>query len=255
MKGHIPLILVSNDDGYMAKGFEELIHAVKPLGEIIAMAPARPRSASGCSLTMNVPVNYKLRYQEPGISIYSCSGTPADCTKLALHTVCDRMPDLIISGINHGDNSSINAHYSGTMSVVFEGCMKGIPSIGFSLRTDNLDADFTPTLPYIYFICESVLKKGLPQNVCLNVNFPEAQNLKGIRICRQGEGTWINEWEQTSRRGDNKYFWMAGDFIETHPEQEDTDLWALRHGYASVVPLTIDLTAYRSMSNISRLFT
>ena len=142
MESKKPLILVSNDDGVMAKGISELVKFLRPLGEIVVMAPDSPRSGSGSALTVTHPVHYQLVKREVGLTVYKCTGTPTDCIKLALGSVLDRKPDLIVGGINHGDTSAINVHYSGTMGVVIEGCLKGIPSIGFSLCNHQPDADF-----------------------------------------------------------------------------------------------------------------
>ncbi|MEG0647814.1 MAG: 5'/3'-nucleotidase SurE, partial [Bacteroides sp.] len=133
MENQRPLILVSNDDGITAKGISELIKFLRPLGEIVVMAPDSPRSGSGCALTVTEPVHFQQVRRDVGLTVYKCSGTPTDCIKLARNTVLDREPSLVVGGINHGDNSATNVHYSGTMAVVIEGCLNGIPSIGFSL--------------------------------------------------------------------------------------------------------------------------
>ena len=194
MEKEKPLILVSNDDGVMAKGINELVKFLRPLGEIIVMAPDAPRSGSGCALTVTQPVHYQLVKKEVGLTVYKCSGTPTDCIKLARNTVLDRTPDLVVGGINHGDNSATNVHYSGTMGVVFEGCLNGIPSIGFSLCNHAPDADFEAAGPYIRSIAAMILEKGLPPLTCLNVNFPDTADIKGVKICEQAKGGWTNEW-------------------------------------------------------------
>lgn len=145
-------------------------------------------------MTVTHPVHYQLVKREVGLTVYKCTGTPTDCIKLALGSVLDRKPDLIVGGINHGDNSAINVHYSGTMGVVIEGCLKGIPSIGFSLCNHRPDADFEPSGPYIRKIAAMILEKGLPPLTCLNVNFPDTPNLKGVKVCEQAKGCWVNEW-------------------------------------------------------------
>mgnify|MGYP000688930755 FL=1 len=157
------------------------------------------------------------------LTVYKCSGTPADCVKLAFHTVLDRKPDLVVGGINHGDNSSVNVHYSGTMGVVIEGCLKGVPSIGFSLCNHAPDADFEPAGEYIREIARKVLEKGLPPLTCLNVNFPDTKELKGVKICEQAKGQWTNEWENFAHRGDAHYYWLTGEFEESEKENEKSD--------------------------------
>ena len=163
----------------------------------------------------------------------------------------ERTPDLIIGGINHGDNSSVNVHYSGTMGVVIEGCLKGIPSIGFSLCNHAADADFSFTLPYVRRITEEVLQHGLPVGICLNVNFPNDSVLKGVRICRQTKGVWINEFQQAVHPRGGHYYWLTGEYRNDEPEAEDSDHWALDHGYVAVTPTKIDVTAYEIFEELS----
>ena len=232
-----PLILLSNDDGYQAKGINELIKALRDEAELVVVAPDGPRSGASGAITSAVPVHYEKVSEEEGLSIYKCSGTPVDCTKLALHTIVGRTPDMIIGGINHGDNSSVNVHYSGTMGVVVEGCLKGIPSIGFSLCNHDADADFSFTLPYVKSIVKTTLENGLPYGTCLNVNFPDTKELKGIRICRQTDGVWINEFAECNHPRHNGYYWL-------------TDHWALDHGYVAITPTKIDVTSYELMEKM-----
>lgn len=246
-----PLILVSNDDGVQAKGLNELIDMLRPLGDIIVMAPDSPRSGAACSLTVSLPVKYKLVHNEEGLVIFKCSGTPTDCVKLALDSVLDIRPDVVIGGINHGDNSAVNVHYSGTMGVVLEGCMKGIPSIGFSLCNHNPDADFAPTAPYVRRITEEVLERRLPVGVCLNVNFPNTPFYKGVKICRQTKGSWEHEWVKQNHPHGGCYFWLTGEFVE-HEQEEDSDHWALNHEYVAITPTQIDVTAYGMIEEMKR---
>ena len=177
MENQRPLILVSNDDGIMSKGISELLRFIRPMGEVVVMAPDTPRSGTSCSLTTNEPIHYTLVRKDVGLTIYKCSGTPTDCVKLAFHTVLERKPDLVIGGINHGDNSSVNVHYSGTMGVVMEGCLKEVPSIGFSLCSHEPNADFEPSGTFVREIVTRVLEKGLPPLTCLNVNIPAVKEL------------------------------------------------------------------------------
>ena len=254
MENQRPLILVSNDDGITAKGISELIKFLRPLGEIVVMAPDAPRSGTGCSLTVKEPIHYQLSRKEVGLTVYKCSGTPADCVKLAFHTVLDRKPDLVIGGINHGDNSSVNAHYSGTMGAVIEGCLKGVPSVAFSLCSHEADADFEPAGEYIRDIVSKLLEKGLPLLTCLNVNIPATKELQGVRVCQQAQGQWTNEWEHFAHRGDTQYYWLTGDFEHTDPENEKTDRWALANGYIAITPTTVDVTAYDLMDELRAWF-
>ena len=202
MRKDKPLLLVSNDDGVNAKGIHELVKVLRSIGNVIVVAPDGPRSGSSSAITSANPLSFNLVKQEDGLSVYKCSGTPVDCIKLALHTIVPREPDIVIGGINHGDNSSINVHYSGTMGLVIEGCLKGIPSVGFSLCDHGLDADFSFSLPYIDKIVRVVLLKGLPVGNCLNVNFPEKTKMKGVRICRQTKALWVNEFVELVYEGE-----------------------------------------------------
>ena len=211
MKKEKPLILLSNDDGVEAKGLNELIRGLRGMGEIIVMAPDGPRSGASGAITSEHPVKYYKVREEEDLTVYKCTGTPVDCVKLALHTVVPRRPDVVIGGINHGDNSSVNVHYSGTMGVVFEGCLNGIPSIGFSLCNHAPDADFEAAGPYIRNIAAMILEKGLPPLTCLNVNFPDTADIKGVKICEQAKGRWTNEWAACPRLNDSNYFWLTGE--------------------------------------------
>ena len=254
MNNQRPLILVSNDDSITAKGISELVRFLRPIGEIVVMAPDTPRSGSACALTVNSPIHYQLLRKEVGVTIYKCSGTPTDCVKLAFDTVLDRTPNLVIGGINHGDNSAINVHYSGTMGVVIEGCLKGVPSIGFSLCSHDPAADFDAAGPYIRDIATKVLEKGLPPLTCLKVNFPDTKELKGVRICEQAKGIWHNEWENFAHRGDCHYYWLTGEFEDTDADNEKNDHWALANGYVAITPTTVDATAYGLIDELKSWF-
>lgn len=242
-----PLIFISNDDGVSAKGINELIRFLRPLAELVVMAPDSARSGSGCALSVTNPVSYQFISEEPGVKIYSCSGTPVDCVKLAYNIILDRTPDLVVGGINHGDNSGTSVHYSGTMGVALEGCLKGTPSIGFSLCNHVPDADFRPLEKYIRQVVCVVLEYGLPARTCLNVNFPCGE-IKGIKVCEQAVGQWQNEWDPCPRKGVANYFWLTGEFVNQDPVNEKSDSRALSNGYASVVPVTIDMTDYSFMN-------
>ena len=244
MNENRPLILISNDDGVHAKGLQVVASVLKEIADIIVMAPDGPRSGYSCAITSVDPVRYIKVREEEGLVVYQCSGTPTDCVKLALDEVVPRRPDLVVGGINHGDNSSVNVHYSGTMGVVLEGCLKGVPSIGFSLCDHALDADFTPLVPYILKITREVLQHGLPLGSCLNVNFPKLPMFEGIKVCRQTKGVWANEWKKCDHPRGGNYFWLTGNYVNHEPDAEDTDHWAMDHGFVAITPVQIDMTAY-----------
>lgn len=244
-----PLILVSNDDGYKAKGINCLLQVLKEFGDVVAVAPHIGRSGKGCAITSETPIKTTLEFSEPGFEIYSCTGTPCDCVKIACHAVVSRTPDLIVGGINHGDNSAVNAHYSGTMGVVMEGCMKGIPSIAFSLCSHDADADFSPTYDVIRKVVSNVLERGLPYGSCLNVNFPAIPVYKGVRICHQAYGTWVNEWVAHDHPRGGKWWWLTGEF-RIDENNEYADRVALDNGYVAITPTKIDLTDYALLNDM-----
>ena len=252
-----PLLLISNDDGYRAKGINDLIEMLSDMGDIMACAPEEARSGYSCAFSAMTPLRLQLREKRPGVEVWSCNGTPVDCVKMALAELVPRKPDMVIGGINHGDNSSVNTHYSGTMGVTLEGCMKYIPSVAFSLCDYRDDADFEPLRPLIREITDRVLKEGLPKGVCLNVNFPlivgdpgdPMISYKGVRVCRI-PGTWSNEVTKCHHPRGYDYWWMVGCYQNDEPEAEDTDKWALTHGYVAITPTQIDVTAYSAVDLI-----
>lgn len=245
-----PLILISNDDGVSAKGLQTLIQALRPFADLLVVAPDGPRSGASGSITSEYPLRIAKELHEQGLMVYSCSGTPVDCIKLALQELLDCAPDLVIAGINHGDNSSVNVHYSGTMGAVIEACLKGIPAIGFSLCNYDADADFRPVLPYAIRIVKRTLQERLPYGTCLNVNFPSVNTIKGVRFCRQADGRWVNEFVKIAHPWGKKYYWLAGEYMDSHPEHQDTDYWALQHGYIAITPIQTDMTAYGLLEQI-----
>lgn len=251
MKKH--LILVTNDDSIVAPGIRALIEVMKEIGEVIVVAPDSPQSAMGHAITINNTITLdKLNLDKEIEHEYSCSGTPVDCVKIAVHEILKRKPDLCVSGINHGSNSSINVIYSGTMSAAVEAGIEGIPAIGFSLLDYSWDADFEPFKSYVKKIAMQVLEQGLPEGVVLNVNFPKlkAEELKGIRICRQAKATWIEEFDKRTNPMGKEYYWLSGEFVN-QDKGEDTDEWALHNGYVSVVPVQFDLTAHHAISQLN----
>lgn len=244
-----PLLLISNDDGYQAKGIRELVKMISDFGDIIVCAPDDARSGYSCAFSATTPLRLHQRESREGLEVWSCNGTPVDCVKMALAELCPRRPDMIIGGINHGDNASVNAHYSGTMGVTLEGCMKYIPSVAFSLCDFRDDADFDPLRSLIREMTVRVLQEGLPKGVCLNVNFPLVP-CKGVKVCRMCYGTWGSELTKCHHPRGYDYWWMVGHYTSDEPEAEDTDRWALDNGYVAITPIQIDLTAYSAIDLI-----
>ncbi len=247
MKKERPLILITNDDGITAPGIRTLIQAMMPLGKVVVVAPDTPKSGMSHAITVNdvlycdpVTVDKTLDIEE-----FTCSGTPADCVKIAVNEVLERKPDLLVSGINHGSNASVNVIYSGTMSAAVEAGIMGIPAIGFSLLDFSHYADFSHTVTTIQNLSRECLKYGMPQGVVLNVNFPKIDQgpFKGIKICRQANGKWMEQFDKRKSPWGKTYYWLSGTFAHSD-KGEDTDQWALNHGYISVVPVKYDLTAH-----------
>ncbi|PZD77764.1 5'/3'-nucleotidase SurE [Mesonia sp. K7] len=249
-----PLILVTNDDGITAPGIRHLIKIMKTLGEVVVVAPDSPQSGMGHAITINdnlycdpVKVKESENHKE-----YSCSGTPADCVKIAKQEILKRKPDLCVSGINHGSNSSINVIYSGTMSAAVEAGTEGIPAIGFSLLDYSLTADFEPSTKFIKIITQNVLANGLPKGVVLNVNIPKLteKQMKGIKVCRQAKAHWVEKFDKRTNPQGRDYYWLTGEFVN-EDKGEDTDEWALENGYVSVVPVQFDLTAHHFIQDLN----
>ncbi len=246
------LILITNDDGVNAKGISELVGIVRKYGKVVVVAPDGARSGQSNAITMTEPLYKTKLLEEEGLTIYKCSGTPTDCVKMALNNILDRKPDFIFSGINHGSNSSVNVIYSGTMGAVLEGCSQGITSVGFSLCDHSKDADFSLFLPFVESIIAKVSTRDLPQGVCLNVNAPIGE-IKGVRVCMQSKGQWIEEFDKRVNPNGQIYYWMTGVFENAEPENTGTDEWALNNGFVSVVPTTCDLTHYESLAWLKKI--
>lgn len=243
-----PLILVTNDDSISAPGIRFLIDVMKEIGEVVVVAPDSPQSAMGHAITINSTLSLeKIKNSE--VVEYTCSGTPVDCVKIALAEILDRKPDLCVSGINHGANSSINVIYSGTMSAAVEAGIEGIPAIGFSLLDFSWNADFTHTKSYIKKIAEQVLVNGLPNGVVLNVNLPK-QNIKGIKVCRQAKASWQESFDKRVSPHGKEYYWLTGMFVN-QDAGEDTDIFALDNDFVSIVPVQFDLTAYHAIQTLN----
>ncbi len=250
-----PLILVTNDDGITAPGIRALISVMNEFGEVCVVAPDSPQSAMGHAITINdalycdpIVIETDAKQKE-----YSCSGTPADCVKMASHEILKRKPDLCVSGVNHGSNAAINVIYSGTMSAAVEAGIEGIPSVGFSLLDYSMNADFEPAKKYIRIVVENILKNGLQKGVVLNVNIPKlpAEEIKGIKICRQANAHWEEEFDKRSNPMGREYYWLTGKFVN-EDKGEDTDEWALHNGYVSIVPTQFDLTAHHYMQELNQ---
>jgi 5'-nucleotidase len=243
------LILVCNDDGITAPGIRNLIAVAREFGDVVVVAPDKPQSAMGHAITINATLRVQA-LRSDGILEYACSGTPVDCIKLAVNKILHRKPDLLVSGINHGSNASVNVIYSGTMSAAMEGAMEGIPSIGFSLLDHSIDADFRTSQLVARRIIAKALTEPMPDGVCLNVNIPNVtpELLQGIKVCRQARANWEEEFDERRDPTGRPYYWLTGVF-RNYDSGDDTDVWALEHNYVSVVPCQIDLTAHKTLEH------
>ncbi len=247
-----PLILVTNDDGIVSPGIKHLVYAARSFGEVVVVAPDSPQSAKGHSISIYDPIHIRKVDVFDGVESFECSGTPVDCVKIARKIVLkDRVPDICLSGINHGLNSAINIIYSGTMSAAMEAAMEGIPSIGFSLDDFSFKADFSSCMPFVESIIKYGLDTGLEHGKLLNVNFPKGK-IKGIKLCRQAEARWVEDFKINEDPRGRKYYWLTGHF-QSGDEVEGTDVHALQNGFASVVPAQYDLTDYKALDSGLRM--
>lgn len=252
-KNDRPLILVTNDDGIFAPGIKTLVEEMMAFGEVLLVAPDKPQSAMGHAITIHNFLRLKEVHFMDGMRAFSCTGTPVDCVKLAVYQIIKGRPAMLVSGINHGSNLSINVLYSGTMSAAVEGALEGIPSIGFSLMDYSIEASFEHTRTVVRSVTANVLEHGLGQGVCLNVNIPPAAHgpLNGIRVCRQAIGHWEDAIDARLDPTGKEYYWLKGDFTSSD-QGEDTDVWATDHGYASVVPVQFDMTAHDHIGTLNK---
>lgn len=247
-------ILVTNDDGIHAKGLKALIEVAEEFGKLLVVAPSSANSGMSHAITVKVPLRLRMIQNGSQNPYYACSGTPVDCVKMAMTVILDRKPDLVISGINHGSNSSASVFYSGTMAAALEGGMVGIPSIGFSLTSHSPKADFSGAQKYAKQIIKNTLDNGIPEGIALNVNIPSIaeEEIRGIKVCRQTKGYWQEEFEKRVDPSNGDYYWLTGNFINLEPEAEDTDEWALKNKFVSIVPVPVDLTSYTSIQELKK---
>jgi 5'-nucleotidase len=252
---HQPVILIVNDDGVTAPGIVNLVDAVKDLGKIVVVAPDKPQSGMGHAITIGYPLRLIKTQLEGADEAYACTGTPVDCVKLAVDKVLHRKPDLCLSGINHGANHSINVIYSGTMSAAVEAAIESIPSVGFSLLDFSIEADFTAAKQYARIIVERMLKTKLDKHAVLNVNIPAvpADQIRGIKICKQAYAKYEEDFIERADPGGKRYYWLTGEFVN-FDKAKDTDVWALKNNYVSVVPVQFDLTNYVLKSKLEKIW-
>ncbi|MDR2473691.1 MAG: 5'/3'-nucleotidase SurE [Tannerella sp.] len=259
-------ILITNDDGYNVEGITRLADEMRSIGEVIVFAPNRARSGMSAAITSTLPITYKLHTQRDGLTVYSCSGTPVDCVKLALNEVLDTKPDILLSGINHGGNHALSVHYSGTMGAAFEGCVFDVLSIGVSLFDCLPHSNFSEACRIARLVVVEVLKRGLPHGVYLNLNIPAVEHVKGISAARQTDGKWINEFTRDIAIDGSVSFMLGGEYSPATPTASNhvggfpqnatltDDLTLLQSGYATVVPCKVDVTDYPFAQELSQWF-
>jgi len=248
-----PLIFITNDDGFEAPGLKHLVKIAATLGEVVVGAPDTPQSAKSSALTANAPLDINNRPAIDDTQVFSITGTPVDCVKVSMHAILNRKPDLLLSGINHGSNAAVNNIYSGTMGATMEGCILGIPSVGFSLLNHSMDADFRPLTPFITEIIKKVLINGLPDGICLNINFPADCDPKGLKVVRAARGRWTEEYADYSTPHGKPFYWLTGIFHNDEPDNPDTDEYWLARNYGTIVPIRPDQTAADKISDIKEI--
>lgn len=250
------LILLTNDDGLYAAGLKTLLSVMEEFGKVVLVSTVESQSGMSQALTVKDPLRVKLLEETETRRVYACSGTPTDSVKLAINQLLERMPDFVISGINHGSNSSVSVLYSGTMAAAIEGCLYGVSSAGFSLNNFSPSADFSGCDEYVRIVMKQIIENPLPKGVCLNVNIPQtpAGEIKGIKVCRQSKGNWKEEFEKRKDPMGKTYYWLTGIFQNHEPESVDTDEWALANNFVSIVPVTVDMTAHWYINDLKIKF-
>lgn len=255
MENTRPLILITNDDSIEAPGLLHLATIARTMGDVIVVAPERPQSGQSSALTVGAPLRInEVTSDLEGVRMFTVNGTPVDCVKLAMHAIVPRKPDALFSGINHGSNSAVNVLYSGTMGAVLEGCLLGIPSVGFSLLHHSLKADFSMSTAHIADIASKVIASGLPQGVCLNVNIPAKVIPEGVNVCRAARGYWTDEYKRYLDPQGIPFYWLTGHFINEEPDATDTDEYWLKCRHISVVPVSADMTAASAIKELAQRF-
>lgn len=245
--------MVTNDDGVYSRGLATLVSVASKLGRVVVVAPSTPQSAKSSALTADAPLRITRHEPMGDAEVYSVSGTPVDCVKLGMHAILDRRPDLLLSGINHGSNAAVNNIYSGTMGAAMEGCILGIPSVGYSLLSHSPEADFSGIVDMVAAMTRRVLASGLPEGICLNVNFPKDCTPQGVKTVRAARGHWTEEYADYAAPGGHPFYWLTGKYHNTEPDAEDTDEYWLARGWATVVPIRPDQTAADKIGQIEKM--
>ena len=247
------LILISNDDGIAAPGLKVLIDCVADLGDIYVVAPDKGQSGQSAAITVNAPLRITAHPDYNGAKMFSVNGTPVDCVKLAMHAVLPGKPDVMVCGVNHGSNAGSNVVFSGTMGAVFESCMHDIPSVGFSLLDHSMSADFSHCEPLIKDITRKVIAAGLPEGICLNVNFPADVAIEGVKVVRAAKSCWSEEYRKYEDPHGKSFYWLTGKMIDLEKGNHETDLYWLDQNYATVVPTCSDRSEPSAMTFVESM--
>lgn len=238
-------ILIINDDSWNAKGIHELVRMMRQIGTVTVIAPETPQSGQSNAITVMQPITLRKREESGQLTVYTTNGTPSDCIKLAREVVFkDRPIDLVVSGINHGSNAAVNVIYSGTMGGCFVAAEHGIPAIGFSLNDHLPDADFSQMEPYVIRLTQALMQHPFPYGTCYNINAPKGK-IQGVRLTRQCMGHWEKELQSYQYPNGETFYILTGYFVNHEPDAEDTDEWAMAHGYIAVTPCSVDTTDHR----------
>lgn len=255
MNNFHPLILIVNDDGIDAPGIHHLAECVRTMGEVYIVAPLTPQSGQSAAMTVASPLRITEKENNiDGVRVFTVNGTPVDCVKMAIHAIVPRRPAVVFAGINHGSNSGVNITYSGTMGATIEGCIEGIPSVGFSVMDNSLGADLSLSIGFVAYIATEVISKGLPNGICLNVNIPACVIPKGIRVCRAVHGKWVDGYMRFIDPNGKPFYWLTGKFENFEPEATDTDEYRLQRNYISIVPVKCDLSAKSLIKTLAQRF-
>ncbi len=247
-------ILISNDDGIQAPGILTLAEVAREFGTVTIVAPNSPQSAMGHAISLGKPLRIYTEHLADGSIGYACNGTPADCVKLATGVLLKgKLPTLVLSGINHGSNSSVSSIYSGTLSAAREGAIQGIPAVGFSVLDHHQGADFSEYKPILRKIIQKAISQPLASGELLSVNIPRipAAEIKGIKVVRQAMGRWVEEFEERKDPFDEPYYWLTGKFL-LQDTDTDNDVAVLKEGYVSLTPMMHDLTDYKQLEVVKK---
>ncbi len=250
MEEQKPFILISNDDGIDSPGIFSLVNAIKKIGEVVVAAPDRQQSAVGHALTVANPLRVTPFRRNGEMFGYAVNGTPADCVKLAISNILERKPDMVISGINHGQNTAINILYSGTVSAATEGNLLGIPSIAVSVASYDDNYDCTASAEITREIVKK-LGKSIPKDTLLNINIPalKKEEIKGTKVTRLSDNIWMDSYEKRKDPFGRSYFWFAGKFTQDDRDA-NSDHVALEEGYVTVTPIKYKFTDDDILDNL-----